>query len=155
MIEYCQLLKVYLMTWKNYILLDKTKLVAKENCAQYPNIVRKCMFVYMSVCENLKNYWKKYLQISYLWTIGTTGNVCFFPLINMSLLSIEKVYTNNCFKMNPLERSRDCLEFCRLQALLRPCVNAPSLQPGLWPAEPQQVGKTSLSPLSVLLGPSS
>ena len=66
MIEYCQLLKVYLMTWKNYILLDKTKLVAKENCAQYPNIVRKCMFVYMSVCENLKNYWKKYLQISYL-----------------------------------------------------------------------------------------
>lgn len=54
------------MTWKNYILLDKTKLVAKEKYAQYPNIVRKCMFVCMSVCENLKNYWKKYLQISYL-----------------------------------------------------------------------------------------
>ncbi|XP_044803805.1 uncharacterized protein LOC123335130 isoform X3 [Bubalus bubalis] len=33
----------------------------------------------------------------------------------------------------------DCLVFCRLQALLRPCVNAPSIQPGLWPAEPQQM----------------
>lgn len=57
--------------------------------------------------------------------------------------------------MNPLERPQDCLVFCRLQALLRPCVNAPTVQPGLWPAEPQQVGKTSLSPLSVLQGSSS
>lgn len=37
------------MTWKNCILLDKTKLVGKEKYAQYPNIVRKCMYVCLCV----------------------------------------------------------------------------------------------------------
>ena len=72
-------IKVYLMTWKNYILLDKTKLVAKEKYTQYPNVVKKkvCMCVCLCVCLCVKN-WKKYLQISYLWTVGSTGHFCVF-----------------------------------------------------------------------------